>query len=162
MSYAWLIWLLIAAALIAAEVMTTGFVLLWFGVGALVAALLALLGVSSVAIQMIAFIVVSVLLVIASRTIFDRFLRSAAPAGELRTGVELMIGQLGVVVEPSQGPLNQGAVRVSGSVWTAYPVGGQPPLEAGESVRVERIEGNALYVERALHPAPLFGKTTEN
>ncbi len=162
MSYVWLIWLLIAAVLIAAEVMTTGFVLLWFGVGALVAALLALLGVSSIAVQMIVFLIVSVALVIASRTIFERLLKPAAPASELRSGIETMIGQVGIVVEPSQGALSEGAVRVYGSVWTAYPAAGQPPLVTGESVRVERVEGNAIYVERALHPAPLFGKTDQS
>jgi membrane protein implicated in regulation of membrane protease activity len=161
MSYVWLIWLLIAAVLIAAEVMTTGFVLLWFGVGALVAAALALIGVSSIAVQMIVFLIVSVMLVIASRTIFERLLKPASPTGELKTGVDQMIGQIGVVVEPSRGALNEGAVRVYGSVWTAFPVAGQPPLETGQSVRVERIEGNAIYVERVLHPAPLFGKTNQ-
>src|SRR5581483_5862908 len=84
MSYVWLIWVVIAAVLIAAEVMTTGFVLLWFGVGALAAAL-ALVGVSSIAVQMTVFLIVSVLLVIASRTIFDRFLKPASPKGELKT-----------------------------------------------------------------------------
>src|SRR2546423_7175983 len=145
MSYVWLIWVVIAAVLIAAEVMTTGFVLLWFGVGALAAATLALLGVSSIAVQMIVFLIVSVLLVIASRTIFDRFLKPASPGGDLKTGIDTMIGQIGIVVEPSRGALNEGAVRVYGSVWTAYPVAGQEPLEAGESVRVERLEGNAIY-----------------
>ncbi|MGH9843849.1 MAG: hypothetical protein ACREEM_34365 [Blastocatellia bacterium] len=33
MSYAWIIWLIIAAIFIAAEVFTAGFFILWFGVG---------------------------------------------------------------------------------------------------------------------------------
>jgi membrane protein implicated in regulation of membrane protease activity len=34
MSYAWIVWLIIAAIFIGIEVFTPGFFLLWFGVGA--------------------------------------------------------------------------------------------------------------------------------
>ncbi len=156
MSYVWLIWLVIAALLIAGEVMTTGFVLLWFGVGALVAALLALIGVTSIAVQILVFLAVSVALVAASRTILNQFFTRTSPETDLKTGIEMMIGQVGIVVESSQGPLHEGAVKVFGSVWTAYPVEGQPSLAAGESVRVRRIEGNWIYVESTKPPAPMF------
>jgi len=160
MPYAWIIWLIIGAIMIAAEVFTTGFVLLWFGVGALVAAALALVGVGSLAVQMIAFLVVSSLLVIASRTIFERFLLRPSAAGQLKTGIETMIGQVGTVVEASHGAMNEGAVKVYGSVWTAYPTEGEEPLSLGEPVRVERVEGNAIYVRRAARRALLFNETT--
>ena len=41
----WWIWIIIAAFFAISEVFTAGFFILWFGVGALVAGLLALLGV---------------------------------------------------------------------------------------------------------------------
>jgi len=44
--------------------------------------------------------------------------------------------------------LQEGAVKVFGSTWTAYPVTGEEPLEAGERVCVERIEGASIYVKR--------------
>lgn len=150
MSYAWIVWLIIGALFAAGEVVTAGFFLLWFGVGALAAAVLALLGVSSPAVQVIFFLVVSILLVIASRTIFDRF----GSRRTLRTGVETMIGQLGTVVEPSQGARAESAVRVYGSVWTAIPLEGEEPLQMGESVCVARIEGNTIYVYRPTHKLP--------
>lgn len=158
MPYAWIIWLIIAAIFAVAEVLTPGFVLLWFGVGALAAALLALLGVTSVAAQVIVFLLVSVLLVIASRTIFDRFLSRAQDADQLRTGVEQMIGQVGTVVEASRGPLHEGAVKVYGSTWTALPAAGEDPLREGESVAVERIEGNTIYVRRPGRRRLLFSE----
>jgi membrane protein implicated in regulation of membrane protease activity len=145
---AWVIWLIIAAIFIAAEVFTPGFFLLWFGVGALVAAVMALLGIESFAAQMVVFLVVSVALVIASRTIFERFFTRSSDGKELRSGIETMIGQVGVVVESSRGALNEGAVRVYGSVWTAFPAEGEWPLKEGDSVTVERIEGNSIYVRR--------------
>lgn len=161
MPYAWIIWLIIAAIFAVAEVLTPGFVLLWFGVGALAAALLALLGVTSVAAQVIVFLLVSVLLVIASRTIFDRFLTRAPDTNQLRTGMEQMIGQVGTVVEASRRPLLEGAVKVYGSVWTALPVAGEAPLREGESVAIERVEGNTLYVRRTGRRGALFGETSD-
>ena|SRR6266545_4310616 len=160
MSISWIIWLIIGAVLIAGEVLTTGFVLLWFGVGALVAAALALLGVESVAVQVIAFLTVSSLLVLASRTIFERFLIRSSPAGELKTGVETMIGQVGMVVEASQGARHEGAVKIYGSVWTAFPIEGEEPLAVGEPVLVERVEGNLIYVRRTTHRALRFNEAT--
>ncbi|MGE0132784.1 MAG: NfeD family protein [Blastocatellales bacterium] len=155
MSQAWVIWLIIAAIFIAAEVLTPGFFLLWFGVGALVAAILAILGVSSVAAQALVFLIVSVALVIASRTIFERFFNHPADTNRLQSGIETIIGQVGTVVESSRGALKEGAVRVYGSVWTAFPAEGEWPLREGDSVAVERIEGNAIYVRRtALHARP--------
>jgi inner membrane protein len=144
MSYAWIIWLVIAALFAAGEVVTAGFFLLWFGVGALAAAAIALAGVSSVAAQIIVFLAVSLLLLAASRTLFERF----GPRTALRSGVETMVGQLGTVVEESRGARGEGAVRVYGSVWTAFPIDGEEPLRVGESVCVTRVEGNTIYVYR--------------
>ena len=44
--------------------------------------------------------------------------------------------------------MQEGAVKVFGSTWTAYPAPGEPPLEAGERVCVESIEGASIYVKR--------------
>jgi membrane protein implicated in regulation of membrane protease activity len=144
MSYAWIIWLVVAALFVAGEVVTAGFFLFWFGVGALAAAVVALVGVNSLAAQVIVFLAVSLLLLVASRRLFDRF----GPRTALRSGVETMIGQLGTVVEASQGARAESAVRVYGSVWTAFPIDGEEPLQVGESVCVTRVEGNTIYVYR--------------
>jgi len=161
MSYAWIVWLIIAAIFIAIEVFTAGFFLLWFGVGALVASAMALLGIGSLTLQVIVFLTVSVGLVIASRTIFEKFFTRQLDSNRLRSGVEAMIGQVGTVVESSRGALNEGAVRVYGSVWTAFPMEGERPLSEGESVAVERIEGNAIYVRRAPHHPRSFTESAE-
>jgi membrane protein implicated in regulation of membrane protease activity len=153
--------LIIAAIFAAAEVFTSGFVLLWFGAGALAASLLALLGVESLTAQMIVFLIVSVALVIASRTIFERFFTRRSDSRQVTSGVETMIGQVGTVVEPSRGSLNAGAVKVYGSVWTAFPAEGEWPLREGDSVAVERIEGNSIYVRRTPNLARPFTETSE-
>jgi membrane protein implicated in regulation of membrane protease activity len=161
MEYAWIVWLILAAIFIGAEVLTPGFFLLWFGVGALAAMLMALLGIGSLAAQVIAFLVLSSLLVVASRTIFERFFTRENDGPQLKTGVEKMLGQVGTVVEPSRGALNEAAVKVYGSIWTALPSDGEAPLLEGEIVSVERIEGNTIYVRRSARRAHLFSETSE-
>ena len=148
MVYMWIIWLVIAALLMAGEVATTGFFLLWFGIGAGVTALLALLGLHNVPAQIIIFLAISISLVVASRTIFDKFISRRKA---LKTGVEIMIGEIVQVVEASQGTRNEAAIKAFGSVWTAIPLADEAPLQIGESVKIDRIEGNTVYVHR---PSP--------
>ncbi|HEX8117247.1 MAG TPA: NfeD family protein, partial [Pyrinomonadaceae bacterium] len=84
-----------------------------------------------------------------SRTIFVNYFTKADEPEGLRTGAAALPGQVGTVVTSSQGALNEGAVKVFGSVWTAYPAEGEPPLEAGDRVVVERLRGASIYVRRA-------------
>jgi inner membrane protein len=144
----WYIWLILGVLFIVAEIFTSGFVLLWFGIGALVAGLLALTGLVGLPIQIGVFLVVSIALTIASRTIFERFLMRGSPGRELKTGMDTLPGRMGVVVEPSKGALQEGAVRVFGSTWRAFPADGEEPLIEGEQVQIERVDGGTVYVRR--------------
>ena len=144
----WILWAVLGAILIVAEIFTSGFVLLWFGIGALAAAFLGLLGVSSLFIQFMVFAVVSVGLTAASRTIFINYFSREKTGESLRSGVDALPGKIGTVVSSSKGALHEGAVKVFGSTWTAYPAAGEPPLEAGERVCVESVEGASIYVKR--------------
>lgn len=148
MSDIWYIWLILGVLFIVAEMFTSGFVLLWFGVGALVAALLAVTGLVGLPLQILTFLVVSIVLTVASRTIFERFLMRGSPGRELKTGMEALPGRIGVVVEPSKGAMQEGAVRVFASTWRAFPVEGEGPLREGEQVEIERVEGASVYVRR--------------
>src|SRR5882672_6490075 len=153
MNWTWIAWIVLGLVLIVAEVFTSGFVLLWFGIGALAAALVGLLGVDSLAIQFLVFAGVSVGLTAASRTIFLNYFSREKTGDTLRTGADSLPGKIGTVVSSSRGALNEGAVKVFGSTWTAYPAEGEEPLEAGERVRVERMEGASLWVRRVDHEA---------
>ena len=142
---------MLGVILIIAEVFTPGFVLLWFGVGALAAAFAGLVGVSSLALQFLIFAVVSVSLTAASRTIFVNYFSREKTGSDLKTGVDALPGKVGTVVTSSKGALNEGAVKVYGSTWTAYPAEGEEPLEAGDRVAVERVQGASIYVRRIEH-----------
>ncbi|MFN2493196.1 MAG: NfeD family protein [Pyrinomonadaceae bacterium] len=144
----WILWGVLGAVLIVAEVFTSGFVLLWFGIGALVAGFAAMVGIDSIAVQFLIFAFVSVGLTAASRTIFVNYFSREKTGGSLRTGVDSLPGKIGTVVSSSRGAMQEGAVKVFGSTWTAYPALGEAPLEAGERVQVESVEGSSIYVRR--------------
>lgn len=145
--FAWILWTIIGVILIIAEIFTSGFVLLWFGVGALLAALLGLLG-FGLPLQFLAFIAASVLLTALSRTLFVKYLGRQDGGEALRMGAASLPGQVGTVVSESRGALQEGAVKVFGSTWTAFPAEGEPPLKEGERVVVERLQGASIYVRR--------------
>src|SRR5881398_2398359 len=150
-NYIWIFWTVLGAILIIAEIFTTGFVLLWFGIGALAAALAAFIGVSSITAQFLIFAIVSIGLTAASRTIFVNYFSREKAGGDLKSGVEALPGKIGTVVSSSHGAMHEGAVKVFGSTWTAYPAEGEEPLEAGDRVEVERIQGASIYVRRVGH-----------
>ena len=144
--WTWILWTVLGVVLIVAEVFTLGFVLLWFGLGALAAALTGWLG-FGFGWQFLIFAFVSIALTAASRTIFARLFE---PKNEnaLKTGFDNLPGQIGTVTAASRGTLNEGAVKVFGSTWTAFPVDDRKPLEEGEKVQVVEIKGSSIYVRR--------------
>src|ERR1044071_6282902 len=99
----WILWTILGAILIVAEIFTSGFVLLWFGIGALAAALLGFIGVDSLAVQFMVFAVVSIALTAASRTIFLNYFSREKTGESLRSGVDAMPGKIGPVGSSSKG-----------------------------------------------------------
>ncbi len=139
----WILWLVIGVALIIAEVFTLGFVLLWFGVGAIAAALVGMMG-GGFFLQSLVFAIVSVALTAMSRTIFANLFATGGGHTD-KMGIDALPGKVGTVQSGSTGALNEGAVKVFGSVWTAFPVEDTKLLE-GQKVEVVEVKGSAVYV----------------
>ena len=150
-----ILWTVIGIFLIVAEIFTAGFVLLWFGVGALAAAFAAILG-FGVGFQFLIFALVSIVLTALSRTLFVNYF---SRGDELKSGVDSLPGQIGTVIASSQGAMRGGEVKVFGSTWTAYPVDGEKLLTAGERVEVVRVAGASIYV-RSVDALPEWRKQT--
>jgi membrane protein implicated in regulation of membrane protease activity len=145
-----ILWLVLGVAFIIAEIFTLGFVLFWFGIGAIAASIAGFLG-AGFGLQFLIFAVVSIALTVMSRTIFQRYL----PTNEgeaIRTGVDALPGKVGTVTGASKGALNEGAVKVYGSTWTAYPID-DVALTEGEKVEVVEVRGSSIYVRRAREDA---------
>lgn len=139
----WLIWFILAAIFIVAEMLTPGFFLLWFGIGALVAAVLAYLRFNPVW-QWLVFLVVSTVLFAFSRRFAER-ISSKQPPG---IGANRLVGRKGLVKEEINPKRGTGLVNVDREDWQAETSSGEV-MEAGTEVSVVRIEGTHLVVEKA-------------
>lgn len=152
----WILWLVLGVGLIVAEVFTLGFFLLWFGIGAIAAALVGVLG-GGLLLQFLVFAIVSIGLTAMSRTIFATYF-SHDDKYAMKSGVDALPGKVGTVSEASRGALNEGAVKVYGSIWTAFPIEGESELIQGEKVEVVEVRGSSIYVRRVTNELPDWRK----
>lgn len=144
--YAWILWIVLGVSLIVAEIFTLGFVLFWFGIGALIAAFVGYLG-FGIGLQFLAFASISTILTILSRKIFhNNYLEGNDE--NMKTGVDSLPGQIGTVTGASKGSLKAGEVKVFGSTWRAYPEKGEESLLEGEKVEVVEVKGASIYVRK--------------
>jgi membrane protein implicated in regulation of membrane protease activity len=143
---AWIIWLVLGVGLIIAEIFTLGFVLFWFGIGGIAAALAAYLG-FGFGVQFLVFAIISIALTAMSRTIFYDYLPHQGE--HFKTGIDNLPGQIGTVTSTSKGALREAAVKVYGSTWTAFPEDEDTNLTEGDKVEVVRVQGSSIYVRKA-------------
>lgn len=137
----WWIWMIIAAFFVLGEIFTAGFFLLWFGIGAAVAGLLAIFGLSF-GWQLGAFVVVSGVLFVVSRRFAERFSKKQ-PAG---IGADRFIGLKGIVLEEINNDKNTGRVRLKKEEWRADSETGEV-IPAGKKVKVTRMDGTHVVVK---------------
>ncbi len=137
------IWLILTIAFIVIEAMTTGIVTIWFAVGALSAFIIALCD-GNLVVQIVAFVVVSIVLLIFTRKIFVQRLKT----GTEKTNVDALIGQTAIVTTDITS-MKTGTVRVDGKEWTAVALNEAESFKIGDRVIVERIEGVKLVVSLA-------------
>ncbi len=145
--FSWIFWIILGVVLIIAEIFTFGFVLFWFGIGALAAAFASLIGINSFFIQFLIFASTSIILTVMSRTIFAKYFRHT-DEDTVKTGVDSLPGKVGTVTSASKGSLNEGAVKVFGSTWTAFPIAGESALKEGDKVEVVKVKGSSIYVTK--------------
>lgn len=133
-------WLIAAGVLAVGEMLTAGFFLLPFAAGAAVAGVFALLSVA-VPIQIITFVVVSVL----ALWLLQRFAKKDIHGKLLPVGAARYIGSSAVVMEPVT-RLKSGRVKMGSEDWRAT-TDGRVEIPAGAEVRVVEVRGARLVVE---------------
>lgn len=138
----WLAWFSMAMVLFVGEMMTVGFFLFWFGLGALAAAIVAGLG-GGIAYQWITFGLVSTLGVLFSRK-FSLLINRSSKDMELH--INANIGKTGVVLEDIIPDENKGIVRVGSEEWRAISNDGSL-FQQGQKIKVLKIEGTKLIVK---------------
>ena len=146
-----IIWLVLLLLFTGAEAATVGLTSIWFAAGALCALIAALLG-GALWIQIALFLAVSTLCLLAVRPLARRHLNSKVEA----TNADRVIGEQAQVTEDIDNIHGKGAVVIRGIAWTARSEDGLP-VPAGSLVRVLRIEGVKVFVERV--PAEAAAKS---
>jgi membrane protein implicated in regulation of membrane protease activity len=136
----WVVWLIAAVVLGAAELLTTTLALALIAVGALAAALSSALG-ANAEIQLAAFVVVSLAGIVLIRPLGLKRLQRRP---SLRTGTAALVGQTGYVLA-DVGP-HSGRIRIGGEEWSARPYDEMSVIPSGSTVDVLLIKGATALV----------------
>src|SRR3954452_5472190 len=139
---AWVLWLIAAVVLAAAEVANTSFYLFPFSIGAAGAALVALLG-AGTPIDVVGLGLLTARGFAVVRAMARRHL--AAPP-HLRTGTAALVGKRAIVLERIANDEGVGCVRLDGEVWTARSYDDDDVIEPGTRVHVMEIRGATALV----------------
>lgn len=140
MNWAAIIWLALAIVLLAVEAATVSVVSLWFAAGSLAAMISALLGCGTL-VQTLVFLIVSAAALTALRPLVKKYLTPKLSP----TNIDSVIGSVGIVTASIDNIASSGQVKLNGMEWSARSTSGEV-LEAGTTVRVDRIEGVKIFV----------------
>lgn len=140
----WWAWMVLAALFIIGEIVTAGFFLMCFGVGAIAAGLIALLGANMIW-QLVVFIVVSLLMFLISRKLADRVSKEQPPG----IGADRFVGKKCIVLEEIDNHKNTGRVRMDKEEWRAEG-DGDDVIAVGSRVIVTRLDGSHLVVRKTV------------
>lgn len=135
-------WLMIFVIFLIAEIATSlSLVSIWFCIGSLAGMLAAKLG-CTYFIQLLAFVVVSAVFLIATRPFVKKISRERES-----TNADRIIGMKGIVIEDINNVMAVGAIKVDGKEWTARTKNSDTIIEKGKEVVIVAIEGVKAIVE---------------
>ena len=135
-------WLVLMIVLIIIEVATLGLSTIWFAFGALVAFIASLFG-ASVTLQVILFLIVSIISLLLTRPIAVKYLSK----DRVKTNAEGLIGKHAIVEEDISNIKETGLVKINGLEWMARTEEDNDIIEKGSVVDIIRIDGVKLIVK---------------
>lgn len=137
----WQFWLIVSGIFFVAEMITVGFLVFWFGLGALFAMLVSLFT-DNIIIQTAVFILSSTILLFLTRPFAEKITRK----DKLKTNAYSIISKTGIVtvqINPTKGV---GQIRLGSEVWTAKSVD-ESIIEVGTPIEVVSISGVKAIVK---------------
>lgn len=135
-------WLVSMIALFVIEAVTVNLVTIWFAFGALAALVVSLVG-GPLWLQIILFIVVTIVTLIPTRALAKKYFNKGK---HQPTNADMVIGQLCTVTEDIDNLSGTGAVRCMGKEWSARSGNGEA-VPKGTVVTAVAIEGVKLIVK---------------
>lgn len=132
----WAIWLIAAGVFFIAEIATTGFLIFWLGLGALLAMVTSFIT-DSILIQTIVFVVSSTLLILLTKPLLKKITKKDKT---VVTNAFSIVGKDAIVtttIDPKQGI---GQIKVDGETWSAK-CSDDIVIEKGTEVKILAIDG---------------------
>jgi membrane protein implicated in regulation of membrane protease activity len=141
-SYA-VFWLLLTVVLAVIELSTMGLITIWFAIGAAVTIIVSLLG-GNIWVQLFTFVIVSTVILLTVRPIAAAHFNNHIK----KTNIDALVGRKLIVKVEIDNIKGTGKVDMDGSTWLAASSIDEVVIEAGAEVRVVRVQGAKLIVER--------------
>lgn len=142
----WYVWLILAGIFVIAEIMTTGFLIFWLGLGSLCAMIVSLFT-DSIVIQTAVFVVTSTLFIFLTRPLAKKLSKKDS---NVVTNAFAIIGNKAVVRTEINPTLGTGQINVAGQVWSAKTENGEI-IEANTEVLILKIDGVKAVVTKDLN-----------
>lgn len=139
----WHIWLIIAGVCFIIEMMTVGFFVFWFGIGALLTMLVSFIWPENIILQATVFVVSSTSLIFLTKPLIKKITKSDK---KVKTNAYSIIDKTGLVLQDINPTHGVGQIKVSGETWSAKTSDGST-IEKGTQVKVIEIDGVKAIVE---------------
>lgn len=137
----WIVWLILAGFFFVLEIATEGFLVFWFGIGA-VAAIGTSFLTENIFIQVAVFVIVSIILVLSTRKLTDKIKPKEVP-----TNVYTILGKKAVVSQAIDSAKGSGQIKIDGDLWSAKSET-EEVIEEGSTVEILNIDGVRAVVKK--------------
>ena len=138
----WQFWIILAGLFFVIEMATVGFLVFWFGIGALIAMIISLFT-TNIAIQTAVFVISSAILLFFTRPLVNKFTKDDV---SVQTNAYSIIGKKGIVIKEIDPVLGQGQVKIGTEVWSAKSLENKK-IEKGSEIEVTEIDGVKAIVK---------------
>jgi membrane protein implicated in regulation of membrane protease activity len=135
------VWLSVFIITLIVEIISVELVSIWFSAASLISLILALCGVS-VTLQIVVFLVVSIVLLASLRTICMKFLKNSKE----KTNLDSLVGTVHTLVKEIKDEC-PGEIKINGVIWRVVSKN-QKAISVGEKVKIVEIDGNKFIVEK--------------
>ena len=139
----WQFWLIAAGIFFIIEIATVGFLVFWFGIGALIAMVVSIF-VPNVYIQAIVFIVSSTLLIFFTKPFVNKFVNKGKT---MATNAYSIIGRTGIVTKEINDLKGTGQVKIGGETWSAKTLS-EETIPENTEIEVVKIDGVKAIVQK--------------
>ena len=137
----WQFWLIIAGLFFVGEIFTLGFLIFWFGIGALFAMIVSFFT-TNIIIQTTVFLITSTIFILATKPLVKKFV----DVKKTNTNVFSIIGKKALVIKDIDPIHSSGQIKLNGEVWSAETENDEI-IKKGSEVEVLKINGVKAIVK---------------